>query len=301
MKILVTGSSGLVGTTLVPALLRGGHTICRLVRPESREAGGGIAAKWNPATGELGEAAAGAEAVVHLAGASIASGRWTAEKKALLRSSRVDATRQLVGALSQLKPVPAVLISAAAIGYYGSRGEETLTEESAPGNDFLAELAKDWEAEAVKAEALGMRVVRLRFGVILAKHGGALPRMLLPFRLGAGGRIGSGQQWMSWLSLNEAVAMIWFALVNRAVSGAVNAVAPQPVRNAEFTRILAKALHRPAIFPAPAFALRWLLGEMADALLLSSQRVAPEKLKQLGYRFLHADLSSAFSAVLSEP
>lgn len=261
MKILVTGSTGLVGTALVNELLRGGQTVCRLVRPETPAGGGGIPVRWNPATGALEGSAAGAEAVVHLAGASIASGRWNAERKALLRASRVETTQQLVASLSGLQPAPKVLISAAAIGYYGNRGDEVLTEESAPGNDFLATLAKDWEAEAVKAEALGMRVVRLRFGVILAKHGGALERMLLPFRLGAGGRLGTGKQWMSWLSLAEAAAIIRFALENDAVRGAVNAVAPQQVRNAEFTKALASALRRPAIFPAPAFALRMALGE----------------------------------------
>ena len=301
MKILVTGSTGLVGTALTGALLGGGHTVCRLVRPESRasvQGGGEIAVKWNPATGEMEGSAAGSDAVVNLAGASIASGRWNAARKALLRSSRVDATRQLVGALGRLNPAPKVLVSAAAVGYYGSCGDEVLTEESAPGDGFLAELARDWEAEAARAEALGMRVARLRFGVILAKRGGALPQMMLPFRLGAGGRIGSGRQWMSWLTLDDAVAIIRFALENEAARGVLNAVAPQAVRNAEFTRALAKALHRPAIFPAPAFALRLALGEMADALLLSSQRAVPQKLQQMGYRFVHPELAGALDEVL---
>ncbi|HVS74090.1 MAG TPA: TIGR01777 family oxidoreductase [Candidatus Acidoferrales bacterium] len=301
MKILVTGSTGLVGTALTGALLREGHTVCRLVRPESAasvQGGGEIAVKWNPATGEMEGSAAGADAVVNLAGASIASGRWNAARKSLLLSSRVNATRQLVGALGRLNPAPKVLVSAAATGYYGNRGDNVLTEESAPGDGFLAELARDWEAEAARAEALGMRVARLRFGVILAKRGGALPQMMLPFRLGAGGRIGSGRQWMSWLTLDDAVAMIRFALENEAARGALNAVAPQAVRNAEFTRALAKALHRPAIFPAPAFALRLALGEMADALLLSSQRVVPQKLQQMGYRFVHPELAGALEEVL---
>src|SRR5262249_23284865 len=200
----------------------------------SAQTAGAIAVKWNPETGEMGIAAEGADAVVHLAGASIAGGRWSAARKALLRASRVDATRQLVRALSRQKPWPRILVSAAAVGYYGDRGDEILTEESAAGSGFLATLAKALEADAAKGEAFGMRVGRLRFGVILAKQGGALAKMLWPFRLGVGGRLGSGRQWMPWLTLGEAVEMILFALKNEAVRGALNAVAPEPVRNADF-------------------------------------------------------------------
>jgi len=301
MKILVTGSTGLVGTALVGALAGAGHTMCRLIRPESAARGGGrdgFDVPWNPATEELGGAAVGADAVVNLAGASIAGGRWTAERKALLRSSRVDTTRSMVTALAKMSARPRVLVSASAIGYYGSRGDELLTEESAAGADFLAGLAREWEAEAVKAESLGIRVVRSRFGIILARHGGALGKMLLPFKLGAGGRVGSGQQWMSWVTLDDVVGILRFALENRAVQGAVNVVAPSTLRNAEFTKELARAVHRPALVPAPASALRLALGEMADALLLASQRVVPQRLQQLGYRFAHSDLAAAFAAVL---
>lgn len=302
MKILMTGSSGLVGSALVSALSRSGHTVCRLLRPDSvagpRTEALGIPIRWNPATGELEGAAAGAEAVINLAGESIAAGRWTVERKARLRSSRIAATRNLVTAVVRLEPRPKTFLSASAVGYYGGRREEELTEDSAPGSDFLSALAKDWEAEAGRAEAFGIRAVELRFGVILARHGGALARMLLPFRFGLGGRLGSGQQWMSWLTLAEAASIIRFALENQETRGPINAVSPQPVRNAEFTSTLARALGRPAIFPAPAFALRLMLGEMADALLLSSQRVLPRRLTELGYRFLHPDLSSALSAVL---
>ncbi|HVS89409.1 MAG TPA: TIGR01777 family oxidoreductase [Candidatus Acidoferrum sp.] len=301
MKILVTGSTGMVGTALVSTLAGAGHTICRLVRHESSAQGGtkdGFNVPWNPATGELGGAAVGADAVVNLAGASIAEGRWTAERKALLRSSRVDTTRALVTALAKMNARPRLLVSASAIGYYRSRGDEVLTEESGAGTDFLAGLAQEWEAEAVKAEALGIRVVRARFGIILARHGGALPKMMLPFKLGAGGRVGSGQQWMSWVMLEDVVGIILFALENGAVQGAANVVAPNAVRNAEFTRELGRAMHRPALFPAPAFALRLALGEMADALLLSSQRVVPQKLEKLGYRFAYPDLASALAAIL---
>ena len=303
MKILVTGSSGLVGTALVSALARAGHTVCRLVRPRSAGNDGakeGFAVAWNPVTGELGGAGVGADAVVNLAGASIAGGRWTAERKALLGTSRIDTTRTLVGALAKMNARPNVLVSASAIGIYGDRGDEALTEESKPGTGFLADLTKEWEAEALKAEALGIRVVLARFGIILAREGGALAKMLTPFKLGAGGRLGSGKQWMSWATLEDVVAILKFAIENATVRGAINVVSPQPLQNAEFTKVLARAMHRPALFPAPALVLRLALGEMADALLLSSQRVAPQALEKLGYRFLHADLASAMAAVLAK-
>ncbi len=284
-------------------LKQAGHTMCRLMRPGT-EAGAvrgneGFDVRWNPETGELGAAAVGAEAVVNLAGASIAHGRWTTERKKLLRESRVDTTRALVNALAKMAARPRVLVSASAVGYYGSRGDEVLKEDSPPGGDFLSEVARAWEAEAEKAEALGIRVVWARFGVILTRDGGALPQMARPFRLGLGGKIASGQQWMSWISLEDVVAIVRLALENGAVRGAVNVVAPAPVRNAEFTAALASALHRPALFPAPAFALRLLLGEMADALLLSSLRVVPAQLERLGYRFQQPDLATALKRSLS--
>jgi len=301
MKILVTGSSGLVGTALVSALARGGHTLCRLVRPQS--AGGeaakeGFVVSWNPATGELGGAGVGADAVVNLAGASIADGRWTAQRKELLRSSRIDTTRALVGALTKMNARPSVLVSASAIGYYGDRGDETLTEDSKPGGGFLAGLAQEWEAEALKAETLGIRVVLTRFGIILAREGGALPKMMLPFKIGVGGKLGSGRQWMSWVTLEDVVGILRFAIENPPVRGAITIVSPQPQQNVEFTKVLAEAMRRPAFFPAPTFALRLALGEMADALLLSSQRVLPRAIEKLGYRFLHADLPTALKSLV---
>jgi uncharacterized protein (TIGR01777 family) len=301
MKILITGSSGLVGNALVPALVKAGHTVCRLVRPGTvakNETNDGFQVAWNPATGELGGAAVGADAVVNLAGASIANGRWSAERKALLRSSRIDTTRALVTALAKMNARPRVLVSASATGVYGNRGDELLTEESQLGNEFLSDLAKDWEEEALKAEAIGVRVVLARFGIILARDGGALPKIVLPFRFFAGGKIGSGQQWMSWISLDDVIEILRLALENGQVRGPINVISPQPVQNAEFTKTLASALHRPALFPAPAFALRLALGEMADALLLSSQRVLPKKLESLGYRFLHSNLDLALAAIL---
>ncbi|HUN60422.1 MAG TPA: TIGR01777 family oxidoreductase, partial [Candidatus Sulfotelmatobacter sp.] len=299
MKILITGSTGLVGRALVRELKGAGHTVCRLVRPgtnkEALRRNEGFDVNWDPTTGELGGAAVGADAVVNLAGASIAGGRWTNERKKLLRSSRVDATHALVGALAKMAARPRVLVSAGAIGIYGDRGEEVLTEDSQPGNDFLSGIAKDWEGEAEKAEALGVRVVRMRLGVVLAKNGGALPVMARPFRFGIGGRIASGRQWMSWVSLEDVVGVTRWALENGAVRGAVNVVSPEPVRNSEFTAALARALHRPALFPAPAFALRLALGEMADALLLASQRVVPARLQKLGYEFQDIALAAALT------
>jgi uncharacterized protein len=299
MKILVTGSTGLVGSALTNELQKAGHTVCRLVRPETRKEaiGGneGFDVAWNPATGELGAAAVGADAVVNLAGASIADGRWTEERKKELRSSRVDTTRALVNALARMAARPRVMVSASAIGIYGDRGDEILNEESAASGDFLSGLAKEWEAEADKGEALGIRVVRARVGVVLARQGGALPAMARPFRFGVGGKLGSGRQWISWISLEDTVAILREALENGAMRGAINIVSPQPARNAEFTAALAKALHRPALFPAPPFALRLLLGEMADALLLASQRVVPGQLEKLNYKFLDTDLGTTLS------
>lgn len=300
MKVLVSGSTGLVGTALVDELQQAGHTVCRLLRPNSAVTGKsqGFDVRWDPVTGQLGGAAVGADAVVNLAGASIAGGRWTPERKELLRSSRVETTRALVNALARMSIRPRVIVSASAIGYYGDRGDELLREENGAGQGFLPQIALEWEAEAAKAAALGIRVVCARFGIILAKQGGALAKMLTPFTFGVGGRLGAGSQWMSWITLQDTVGALRMALENGDVRGAVNIVSPQPVRNTDFTKILARTVHRPAVFPAPAFALRLALGEMADALLLSSQRVVPAQLERLGYHFLQPDLAPALASLL---
>jgi uncharacterized protein len=303
MRILISGSTGFLGTALLEALERDHHEVAGLVRPETAQGRAWSDSRqivsWNPIAGKFDAAAAeGADALIHLAGASIAGGRWNAARKNLLRTSRIDATRHLIGALSKLQRPPRVIVGASAIGYYGSRGDEILTEESAPGNDFLSAACREWEAETARGTGFGARVVRLRFGIILAAHGGALPQMMTPFKLGAGGRLGTGRQWMSWLTLEEAVRIIQFALTKNDLTGPVNTVTPNPVQNAEFTRVLAKALRRPALFPAPAFALRLALGEMADALLLVSQKVMPVKLVSSGYKFLQVELEDALKLAL---
>jgi uncharacterized protein len=302
MKILVTGATGLVGTALVAALAREGHTVCRLVRSATKTTGGTVGTfdvAWDPETGNLGGAAVGAEAVVNLGGASIVAGRWTDARKKILRTSRVDSTRALIAALGKMNPKPDVLVSASAVGFYGNRGDEILTEDSAPGNDFLGNLTRDWETEALRAEQFGTRVVLARFGIILASEGGALPEMMLPFKFGVGGRIGDGKQWMSWATLEDVVAILRLSLMKGELRGPINVVAPQPVRNADFVKELAKAMHRPAIFPAPAVALRLAMGEMADALLLSSQRALPQKLAREGYSFASGNLKDALETVFS--
>ena len=302
MKIVVTGATGLVGAALVAVLAREGHTVCRLVRPSTKSTGETVRTfdvPWDPETGSLGAAAVGAEAAVNLGGASIVGGRWTNARKSLLRTSRVNATRALVAALGKMNAKPSVLVSASAVGFYGNRADETLTEQSAPGNNFLASLAQDWETEALRAQEFGTRVVLARLGIILASDGGALPEMMLPFKFGVGGRIGDGKQWMSWVTLEDVLAILRLALIKSELRGPINVVAPEPVRNAEFVKELAKTMHRPAIFPAPAFALRLAMGEMADALLLSSQRAVPQKLASVGYSFVSPNLRNALETILT--
>jgi len=298
MRILVSGSSGLVGTALRASLSAAGHTVERLRRGVGPSRPGWVT--WDPSVNMFDPVAAeGADAVVHLAGASIAEGRWSEKRKRVLRSSRVDATRHLVAELAKLKAPPKVFVSASAIGYYGNRGDELLTEKSEPAEDFLGRLSQDWEAEARGAAKFGARTVQLRIGVVLAANGGALAKMLPPFKLGVGGPIGSGRQWMSWIALPDLVALIGHTLENRALEGPLNTVSPNPVTNRDFSRALGRVLHRPALAPLPGFVARLLLGEMADALLLASTRVLPERLQAAGYQFQHPQVEAALRAVLA--
>jgi uncharacterized protein (TIGR01777 family) len=239
------------------------------------------------------------DAVVHLAGENIAGGRWTAARKEEIRRSRVEGTRRLSESLARLTRRPKVLVSASAVGFYGNRGDEILKEDIAPGSDFLAQVCRDWEAATDPASRAGIRVVHLRSGMILSPVGGALKKMLLPFKLGAGGRIGSGTQYVSWIAIDDTIGVIHHAIVTESLQGPVNGVAPTPVSNAEFTRTLARVLSRPAIAPMPAFAARLAFGEMADALLLASQRVMPTRLQATGYQFRYPELERALRHLLS--
>lgn len=297
MKILVTGASGLVGSMLVPSLRSQSHQVMRLVRATPKESETEI--RWNPDRGELNAAGLeGLDAVVHLAGENLAEGRWTDEKKTRIRESRVKGTRLVSETLAGLKQKPKVLASASAIGFYGNRGDEILTEQSTPGDDFLAEVCREWERATEPAAESGIRVVLLRFGVIFSKNGGALAKMLFPFRMGVGGKIGSGKQYMSWIAIDDAVGVIEHAIMKEDLRGAVNVVSPQPVANYEFTKALGGALSRPTIFPVPAFAAKLLFGEMAEATILASQRVEPVRLKESGYEFKYPDLKNALQHVL---
>jgi len=303
MKIIISGASGLVGMALTRILRAEGDAVSHLVRSARKGASpaddGDI--HWDPTSAQVDvPALEGADAVVHLSGAGVAAGRWTQARKQVLRSSRLDTTRVLVDSLARLNRKPSVFICASAVGYYGNRSDEILTESSASGTDFLALLARDWEAEAIRAQTNGgIRTVILRFGLILSAEGGALLRIIAPFKFGVGGPLGNGRQWLSWIALEDALGVIRCAIANAKMGGPVNVVSPNPVRNTEFARTVGKILHRPAILHAPAFALRLALGEMADALLLASQRTQPNKLLTAGYPFRYPDLEEALRAALS--
>ena len=288
MKVLMTGASGLIGSALTNALEAEDCFVTGLVRGSA----------WNPEQGTVdGARLEGFDAIVHLAGESIAGGRWSPARKERIRESRVKGTTALAGAIANLKSPPKVFLSGSAIGFYGSRGAEVLTEESAGGSGFLAEVCQAWEAAAAAASAKGVRVVNMRTGIVLSTRGGALAKMLLPFRMGVGGKVGSGDQYMSWITLKDLCRVAMFALRTESVRGPVNAVAGS-LTNAEFTKALGRAVHRPTIFPLPAFAARLAFGEMADALLLGSQRVVPTSLQQVGFVFEHAELLPALQRIL---
>ena len=293
MKILVSGSSGLIGGALVPAIVAAGHEPELLVRGESKN---GIF--WSPPSlGPSPDVLAGVDAVIHLAGENIAGRRWSAAQKKRLWESRVKATHVLCESLANMKQPPNTLLSASAIGIYGNRGDEELSEESVTGDDFLAQLALEWEAATAPAKDAGIRVAHLRFGVVLSSDGGAMGKMLLPFRLCLGGRVGSGRQWWSWVTLSDSVRAIMHVLENEALVGPVNVVAGT-VPNTDFARSLGRALDRPALCPLPAFIARLVMGEMADALLLSSVRVKSKKLQDGGFKFKQTNLELAFRKIL---
>lgn len=296
MHVLVTGARGLVGAALTPCLESAGHRLTRLVRraPSPGEA------RWDPATGiEGADSLAPVDAVIHLAGESIAGGRWTKARMARIRDSRVRGTQALVESIGRLVPPPRVLVSASAVGFYGDRGDERLDERSPAGSGFLAGVAVEWEAAAERASAFGTRVVRVRTGIVLTTEGGALGRMLPLFRLGLGGPLGDGRAFWSWITLEDLVRVYEFALGDERARGAVNATAPEPVRNEEFTRVLARLLRRPARLPAPAAALRLVFGKMADEALLASVRALPRRLEEWGFELRGRDVESALRRVLA--
>ncbi len=298
MRIAVSGSTGLIGSEVVTVLSAAGHEVVRLVRRAPAPAEKAV--RWDPEKGGVDAAGLeGLDAVVHLAGENIAAGRWTAARKAAIRDSRVNGTRLLCDTLAGLSRPPKTLVCASAIGYYGDRGEELLTEDSSPGAGFLPEVCREWEAATEVAARKGIRVVALRIGVVLSPRGGALSRMLPPFRAGLGGVIGNGRQYVSWIALDDLVGVVLHALRSGELCGPVNAVAPVPVTNREFTEALGKVLSRPTLLPVPAFALRLALGEMADALLLASARVAPRRLEETGYRFRFPELPAALRHLLA--
>jgi uncharacterized protein (TIGR01777 family) len=301
MRIAVTGATGLVGSALVPFLTTQGHNVVKWVR---RAAAGPDEVAWDPAGGRLELAALrDVDAVVHLAGENLASGRWTAERKRAIRDSRIASTRLVAERLAEATKAdgrPRVWASASAIGFYGNRGEEALTEDSAGGDGFLAAVCRDWEAATEAACAAGVRVAHLRFGVVLSPQGGALAKLLPPFRAGLGGPVGDGRMWMSWIGLDDAVGAVGHVLHDARLAGPVNIVAPHPVRGAEFAATLGQVLHRPAVARVPAMMLKLMFGEMAEATILASAKVHPARLEAAGYSFRHAHLAAALSHLLGK-
>lgn len=299
LHIVVSGSTGLVGSALIAFLTTGGHRVTRLVRSTPVHPQAEV--RWDPAAGTIDAARLeDVDAVVHLAGENIAAGRWTEATKARIKDSRIRGTRLLCESVARLRHPPKVLVCASAIGYYGDRGAAVVDEDSPPGAGFLAEVCRDWEAATQAARESGIRVVQVRLGVVLSAAGGALAKLLLPFQLGAGGRLGSGEQYMSWVSLDDVIGAILHALRTDTLQGPMNAVAPHPVTNQEFTKTLGRVLKRPTLFPVPAMAARLAFGEMADEMLLASTRVAPTRLASTHYAFRHPDLEAALRHTLGK-
>jgi uncharacterized protein (TIGR01777 family) len=294
LNILASGTSGPIGGALLPALTAAGHHVTRLVRRPPRGAG---EIQWDPAKSVAPETVSGYDAIIHLAGETII-GHWDARKKQRIRDSRINSTHNLAQALAQAAQKPRVLISASAIGYYGNRGDERLTENSRPGSNFLATVCRDWEAETKPVAEAGVRTVQLRIGVMLSMAGGALKQMAMPFRFGLGGIIGNGKQYWSWVALEDVVGAVQHALAHEGLSGPVNVVSPNPLTNIDFTRAIAQVLRRPALFPLPVFAVRLFFGQMGEELLLASARVLPTKLEASGYKFRYAELKSALVDIL---
>lgn len=301
MRVVLAGGTGFIGGALRESLVQKGHEVIVLTRrsgPENQPTLRTRFCVWNPPAGGPWEKELdGADAVINLAGEPIVGKRWTQQQKQKIAESRREATGAVVRAIQSAKRKPSFLLNASAVGYYGPCGDEEVTEESSPANDFLSQTCKAWEAEALRAEDLGVRVVRLRIGIVLEKGGGALGKMLTPFRLGLGGPLGNGNQWMSWIHRSDLIDLIHFLLERKEIRGAVNATAPEPARMKEFSSALGRALHRPAIFPVPAFALKVLLGEMADV-LLNGQRVFPRRALKAGYVFKYPRLDRAFEEIL---
>jgi len=297
MKVLVSGAKGLVGSELVPLLTSQGQDVYRLTRSQADEAHDIV---WDPTRGDIAKARLeGTDIVVHLAGEGIANKRWNARVKEEIRRSRVEGTRLLCETLTQLETAPKTLICASAIGFYGDRGADLLNETSSPGTGFLAEVCQQWEAACEPARAKGIRVVNLRLGMILSTKGGGLAKMLTPFKMGVGGNVGSGNQYWSWIAIDDVIGAINHCIVNDKISGAVNTTAPCPLTNRDFTRSLGTVLLRPTLIPMPAVAARMALGEMADALLLSSARVMPNRLSETGYHFQYPTLEPALKHLLA--